>query len=309
MMLKKTKIVASISDLRCDVDFIRDLFNAGMNVVRMNTAHASREGFEKLIANVREVSNRIAILMDTKGPEVRTTKNAEDSTEYKTGDRVKIIGDPTKDTVRGCIYVSYPGFVNDLTVGARVLIDDGELELEVVDKDSEAWVESLIVPLVTDAYGDFPDTFKAKTMPELVDLKTDEPDIYWGMVTLAYLRATNTDIYGEGAEGASRRIITELNSLLAGLYPEKAAAREAADNLLDWPAPRNLCGLLFYCTALFRHYAESNYKSEASKELLLLGCGKRSYWLEPDCDYKPGRDVWLLTEQSLGRMTPLSFTP
>ena len=44
-----------------------------MNVVRMNTAHASREGFEKLIRNVREVSNRIAILMDTKGPEVRTT--------------------------------------------------------------------------------------------------------------------------------------------------------------------------------------------------------------------------------------------
>lgn len=40
MMLKKTKIVASISDLRCDVDFIRDLFKAGMNVVRMNTAHA-----------------------------------------------------------------------------------------------------------------------------------------------------------------------------------------------------------------------------------------------------------------------------
>ena len=66
MMLKKTKIVASISDLRCEEDFIRDLFNAGMNVVRMNTAHASREGFEKLIANVRKVSNRIAILMDTK---------------------------------------------------------------------------------------------------------------------------------------------------------------------------------------------------------------------------------------------------
>lgn len=68
MMLKQTKIVASISDQRCEVEFIRDLFKAGMNVVRMNTAHASREGFEKLITNVREVSNRIAILMDTKGP-------------------------------------------------------------------------------------------------------------------------------------------------------------------------------------------------------------------------------------------------
>ena len=66
MMLKQTKIVASISDQRCEVEFIRDLFKAGMNVVRMNTAHASREGFEKLITNVREVSNRIAILMDAR---------------------------------------------------------------------------------------------------------------------------------------------------------------------------------------------------------------------------------------------------
>ena len=48
MLLKQTKIVASISDRRCDVDFIKQLFEAGMNVVRMNTAHASREGFEAL---------------------------------------------------------------------------------------------------------------------------------------------------------------------------------------------------------------------------------------------------------------------
>ena len=41
MLLKQTKIVASISDRRCDVDFIKQLFEAGMNVVRMNTAHAS----------------------------------------------------------------------------------------------------------------------------------------------------------------------------------------------------------------------------------------------------------------------------
>ena len=82
MMLKQTKIVASISDLRCEVDFIRDLFNAGMNVVRMNTAHANREGFEKLIKNVREVSNRIGILMDTKGPEVRTTACVEGPIDF-----------------------------------------------------------------------------------------------------------------------------------------------------------------------------------------------------------------------------------
>ena len=136
-MLKQTKIVASISDLRCDVDFIQDLFDAGMNVVRMNTAHASREGFEKLIANVRTVSNRIAILMDTKGPEVRTTVSAEGPIEFKTGDKVSVTGNPDKETTRECICVSYPKFVNDLEVDSRILIDDGDLELKVTEKDSE----------------------------------------------------------------------------------------------------------------------------------------------------------------------------
>ena len=138
MMLKQTKIVASISDLRCDVDFIQDLFDAGMNVVRMNTAHASREGFEKLISNVRTVSNRIAILMDTKGPEVRTTVSAEGPIEYKTGDKMSIVGNPEKETTRDCICVSYPNFVRDLHVGSKVLIDDGDLELEVLDKTEDA---------------------------------------------------------------------------------------------------------------------------------------------------------------------------
>ena len=114
MMLKQTKIVASISDLRCDVDFIRELFEAGMNVVRMNTAHASREGFEKLISNVREVSNRIAILMDTKGPEIRTTSLVNNKPiPFNVGDQVKVIGNPGEETSRECICVSYPDFVKD----------------------------------------------------------------------------------------------------------------------------------------------------------------------------------------------------
>ena len=49
MMLKQTKIVASISDERCEVEFIRDLFKAGMNVVRMNTAHASNKSLKMCV--------------------------------------------------------------------------------------------------------------------------------------------------------------------------------------------------------------------------------------------------------------------
>ena len=65
--MKKTKIVCTISDINCDVDFLKDLYDRGMNVVRMNTAHANDEGIHNLIANVRKVSKMIPILIDTKG--------------------------------------------------------------------------------------------------------------------------------------------------------------------------------------------------------------------------------------------------
>lgn len=94
-MLKHTKIVATISDQRCDVEFVRSLYNAGMNVVRLNTAHMMEEGLNRVVTNVREVSDRIGILMDTKGPEVRTT-TAKEPIPFTTGDTVKIIGDPEK---------------------------------------------------------------------------------------------------------------------------------------------------------------------------------------------------------------------
>lgn len=138
MMLKQTKIVASISDLRCDVEFIRSLFESGMNIVRMNTAHGTREGMDQLINNVREVSNRIAILIDTKGPEVRTTKIKDvEQIEYHIGDKVRIVGNPDVLTTREQIAVSYPKFVGDLNDGDYILIDDGELELQVVEKHED----------------------------------------------------------------------------------------------------------------------------------------------------------------------------
>jgi len=129
--MKQTKIVASISDRRCDTDFIRQLFNAGMNVVRMNTAHASREGIINIIRNVREVSRHIGILIDTKGPEVRTT-GCDAPIEYKTGDVVKIFGRPEMDTTHDIINLSYPNFAADVYEGCHILFDDGALDMKVI---------------------------------------------------------------------------------------------------------------------------------------------------------------------------------
>ena len=64
--MKQTKIVASVSDRRCDVEFIKKLFYAGVNVVRMNTAHATPDGLREIIRNTRTVSKHIGILIDTK---------------------------------------------------------------------------------------------------------------------------------------------------------------------------------------------------------------------------------------------------
>lgn len=137
-MLKHTKIVATISDQRCDVEFIDALYKAGMNVVRLNTAHMDEEGLSRVVNNVRAVSNRIGILMDTKGPEVRTTPTENNvSIPFVTGDLVKISGDPNGVTTHEHIYVSYPRFVHDLSVGSTILIDDGDLELKVIEKHED----------------------------------------------------------------------------------------------------------------------------------------------------------------------------
>jgi pyruvate kinase len=132
-MLKQTKIVATIADNRCEVEFIKDLFDAGMNVIRMNTAHLGREGLEKIITNTRAVSNRIGILMDTKGPEVRTTIT-DAPLQLKTGDKIRIGSNSDAPTTIDSINVNYPNFVRDVKLHDLILIDDGAIELEVIEK-------------------------------------------------------------------------------------------------------------------------------------------------------------------------------
>ena len=131
--MKKTKIVCSISDRRCEVDFLRKLFFAGMNVVRMNTAHATPDGIRTIIRNTRDVSPHLALLIDTKGPEVRTT-NVEQPITYKKGDVVKIFGRPEMDTTHDIVNVSYTDFIKCVGKGAHILFDDGLLDMLVMEQ-------------------------------------------------------------------------------------------------------------------------------------------------------------------------------
>ena len=130
--MKRTKIVATISDKRCEIGFLRELYEAGMNVVRLNTAHQTLDEAMKVVRNVRAVSDQIALLIDTKGPEVRTcdivvpVRVGKGEIIFMTGDRTLV--------AEKLIHVSYEHFVCDVQIGDKILVDDGDVELIVRDK-------------------------------------------------------------------------------------------------------------------------------------------------------------------------------
>lgn len=133
-MLKRTKIVATVSDDRATAEFIQQLYQAGMNVVRLNSAHQEVEQAAAVVDMVRSVSDRIGVLVDTKGPEIRTSRHGE-AVEAKVGIAVQVIGDPEGASGGDTLYVSLPSLVEAVPLGASLLIDDGELELVVTGKN------------------------------------------------------------------------------------------------------------------------------------------------------------------------------
>jgi pyruvate kinase len=137
-MKKFTKIVATVSDRRCDREFIASLFNEGMNVVRMNSAHLSPEGLKEIVHNARLVSPSIALMLDTKGPEIRTTVNAEDkSITFLPGQKVIFTGNTTEPTNQQCINLNYADIAKDVKPGFHLLIDDGALDFLVDSVEGE----------------------------------------------------------------------------------------------------------------------------------------------------------------------------
>lgn len=130
--MRQTKIVATISDKRCSKAFIQSLFDAGMNVARINTAHITPESGLKMIHNIRAVSKSIAILIDTKGPEIRTCRT-QNEVEVTKGQEVLFSPKKVKSK-RTTVCVNYEKFINDLNVGDHILIDDGDIKFTVLKK-------------------------------------------------------------------------------------------------------------------------------------------------------------------------------
>lgn len=138
--MKKTKIVCTIGPASESVDYLVKMINAGMNVARLNFSHGDFEEHGQRIKNIREASKitgkMVGILLDTKGPEIRTHNMKDGIVEFAKDDVVRVAMNEVEGT-KEKFSVSYPSLINDVEPGAHILLDDGLVDLLVTDIDKE----------------------------------------------------------------------------------------------------------------------------------------------------------------------------
>ncbi|GIQ69857.1 pyruvate kinase [Xylanibacillus composti] len=132
--MRKTKIVCTIGPSSEALDMTKKLIEAGMNVARLNFSHGDFEEHGNRIKNIRiackELNKTVAILLDTKGPEIRTGKLKEEPIDLVQGEQLiltteEILGDASR------LSVTYENLPKDVEVGSTILIDDGLIGLTV----------------------------------------------------------------------------------------------------------------------------------------------------------------------------------
>ncbi|MBA2873789.1 pyruvate kinase [Thermaerobacillus caldiproteolyticus] len=139
--MRKTKIVCTIGPASESVEKLVELIEAGMNVARLNFSHGDYAEHGQRIQNIREAAKRtgktVAILLDTKGPEIRTHNMENGAIELQEGSQLIISMDEVLGTPER-ISVTYEGLIDDVTLGAKILLDDGLIGLEVLSVNKQA---------------------------------------------------------------------------------------------------------------------------------------------------------------------------
>ena len=137
MQMRKTKIICTIGPATASRKMLKKLILAGMNVARLNFSHGTHEEHRKAVVAIRSISEGlrkpVAILQDLQGPKIRTGLLEGGSVEMKA--REEWIVTPRKAVGgKGLIHVSYPRIAEELGKGQRILLADGEMELEVISR-------------------------------------------------------------------------------------------------------------------------------------------------------------------------------
>jgi pyruvate kinase len=177
----KTKIVATVGPACDTYDKLLELVKAGVNVFRLNFSHGNHEDKARIIQHIRNINAsepyNISILADLQGPKLRVGEIKDGSLDIVPGDiltftsREKVVGTKEK------IYVSYPNLHHDVQVGNKILIDDGKLEVVVVNVSPDGDIKVAVTyggKLLPKKGVNLPDTkisLPALTEKDLVDLE------------------------------------------------------------------------------------------------------------------------------------------
>src|SRR5438093_6274977 len=131
--MRKTKIICTLGPASESPDVLRQLIDAGTDIFRLNMSHASHRSVRDVVPHIRaiakEAQRSVAILLDTQGPAIRTGE-LKANLELKEGDILELTVGGAKSEEPYSVNVNYDGFINDVSVGDTVLVDNGLIRLK-----------------------------------------------------------------------------------------------------------------------------------------------------------------------------------
>ncbi|MBN2880183.1 MAG: pyruvate kinase [Clostridia bacterium] len=146
--IKKTKIICTIGPASNTEEMLTKMIQAGMNICRLNLSHGGKESFVPVIEKIKKArinaGEPVAILLDTRGPEVRVGKIENDKAELKIGDKVTLSHGNFLGTSER-LPITYDKLYMDLNPGSLILLDDGSMELKVLELKDEDIVCQVII--------------------------------------------------------------------------------------------------------------------------------------------------------------------
>jgi len=136
--MRKTKIICTLGPATEDTDVLRQLIEEGADVFRLNMSHAHHRSVREIVPRIRqladEVGRPVAILLDTQGPAIRTGQ-LKMPLLLKKGDILEFTVRGAKRTAKNSVDVNYDRFVEDVSVGDTVLVDNGLIKVAVIEKE------------------------------------------------------------------------------------------------------------------------------------------------------------------------------
>lgn len=133
--MKKTKIICTLGPASSDPAVLERMINSGMNIARLNFSHGAYEEHARRIKLVRQVAAKVGkpvgILADLQGPKIRIGKLTVEPLILNEGDRIHLTIDREKGRTSGYVFVDYPTLIKDVTLGDKIFLADGMIELKI----------------------------------------------------------------------------------------------------------------------------------------------------------------------------------